>query len=212
MNSASSVDPAISRGRPIHPLMVRIAHWLNALAIVIMITSGWRIYDASPLFSFEIPSGLTLGGWLAGALQWHFAAMWLLVLNGTVYVTYGIFSGHFRRRFLPLSARAVAGEFAGLMRGRLTHDLGRYNAIQRLAYVVVILLGVLLVLSGLSIWKPVQFQGLAAFFGGYDNARLVHFLAMAGVTGFIAIHLALVLLVPRTLLPMIIGRAPRVST
>ena len=212
MSTADSVAPPVSPGRPVHPLMVRIAHWLNALAIAMMIASGWRIYDASPLFSFEIPDGLTLGGWLAGALQWHFAAMWLLVLNGAAYVSYGIFSGHFRRRFLPLTAGGVAGEFAGLLRGRLTHDLGRYNAIQRLAYIVVILLGVLLVLSGLSIWKPVQFQGLAAFFGGYDNARLVHFLAMAGVTGFVVIHLTLVLLVPRTLLPMIIGRAPRRST
>jgi thiosulfate reductase cytochrome b subunit len=193
----------------IHPLAVRIGHWINAFAILVMILSGWRIYDASPLFRFEFPHGLTLGGWLAGALQWHFAAMWLLVINGLVYVLYGIFSGHYRRSFFPLTARAVAREFGNVLRGRLAHRLGAYNAIQKLAYVVVILLGAVLVLSGLSIWKPVQFQGLAALLGGYEGARLVHFFAMAGVVGFIVIHLTLVVLVPRTLPPMFTGRAPR---
>src|SRR5256885_12773902 len=84
----------------VHPLIVRVTHWINALGILIMVASGWRIYNASPLFPFRIPNELTLGGWLAGALQWHFAAMWLLVINGIAYVTYGIVSGHFRRKFL----------------------------------------------------------------------------------------------------------------
>ena len=196
----------------IHPLAVRIGHWINALAIFVMILSGWRIYDASPLFHFEFPRGLTLGGWLAGALQWHFAAMWLVVINGVVYVLYGVFSGHYRRSFFPLTPRAVAREFGNVLRGRLSHRLGAYNAIQKLAYVVVILLGAVLVLSGLGIWKPVQFQGLAALLGGYEGARLVHFFAMAGVVGFIAIHIILVILVPRTLPPMFTGRAPRAAT
>jgi len=196
----------------IHPLAVRIGHWINAFAIFVMILSGWRIYDASPLFPFAFPHGLTLGGWLAGALQWHFAAMWLLVINGLVYVLYGIFSGHYRRSFFPLAPRAVAQEFHNVLRGRLSHRLGTYNAIQKLAYVVIILLGAVLVLSGLSIWKPVQFQGLAALMGGYEGARLVHFFAMAGVVGFILVHVALVMLVPRTLLPMFTGRAPRHAT
>lgn len=193
----------------IHPLVVRIGHWINALAILVMILSGWRIYNASVLFPFRFPESLTLGGWLAGALQWHFAAMWLLVLNGVVYVLYGVLSGHYRRSFFPLTPRAVVQEFGNVLRGRLSHRLGTYNALQKLAYVVVILLAVVLVLSGLSIWKPVQFQSLAALLGGYEGARLVHFFAMAGVVGFIVIHLTLVILVPRTLPPMFTGRVPR---
>src|SRR5689334_23316415 len=94
----------------VHPPLVRIAHWVNALAILVMVTSGWQIYNASPLFGFSFPDELTLGGWLAGALQWHFAAMWLLALNGLIYVAYGVMSGHFRRRLLPISPRALVGD------------------------------------------------------------------------------------------------------
>ena len=204
-------DPS---GRPnvmIHPLVVRIGHWINAFAIFVMILSGWRIYNASPLFSFDFPSGITLGGWLGGALQWHFAAMWLLVINGLVYVLYGVFSGHYRGSFFPLTPRTIMNEFTNVFRGRLSHRVGTYNALQKLAYLVVILLAIVLVLSGLCIWKPVQFQSLAALMGGYEGARLVHFFAMAGVVGFIVVHVTLVILVPRTLLPMFSGRAPRDS-
>jgi len=81
-------------------LVVRVTHWINVVAVLLMIASGWRIYNADPIFDFSFPDELTLGGWLAGALQWHFAAMWLLVLNGLVYVCYGIISGHFRRKLL----------------------------------------------------------------------------------------------------------------
>lgn len=193
----------------IHPLVVRVCHWLNVLAVLIMIFSGWRIYDASPIFRFEIPEYLTLGGWLGGALLWHFAAMWLLVINGLVYVLYGVLAGHYRRSFFPLRVDAILNEFANLLHGRISHALGSYNAIQKLAYLVVILLGVTLVLSGLAIWKPVQFHELAALMGGYDGARVVHFIAMAGVVGFIAVHVLMVALVPRTLPPMFTGRLPR---
>lgn len=193
----------------IHPLVVRICHWVNVLALPVMIFSGWRIYDASPLFSFEIPSRLTLGGWLAGALQWHFAAMWLLVANGVVYVLYGLFSGHFRHDFLPLTPGALWREFGKLLHGRISHHLGRYNAVQKLAYLSAIAFGLLLAASGLSIWKPVQFQGLAALMGGYEGARRVHFFAMAGISAFVVVHVAMVAIVPRTLLPMFTGRMPR---
>src|ERR1700690_1553052 len=193
----------------IPPLVVRVCHWLNVLAVLIMILSGWRIYDASPIFRFEIPGYLTLGGWLGGALLWHFAAMWLLVINGLVYVLYGVLSGHYRRSFFPLRVDAMLREFASLLHGRVSHALGSYNAIQKLAYLVVILLGTTLVLSGLAIWKPVQFQELAALMGGYDGARVVHFVAMAGVAGFIVVHVLMVALVPRTLPPMFTGRLPR---
>ncbi len=199
----------IAAGVAIHPLVVRVCHWVNAFAILLMIFSGWRIYDASPIFRFEFPAYLTLGGWLGGALQWHFAAMWLLVINGLVYVLYGLLSGHYRRSFFPVGIAAILREFANLLHGRISHALGSYNAIQKLAYLVVILLGITLVLSGLAIWKPVQFQVLAALMDGYDGARVVHFLAMAGVVGFILVHVLMVALVPRTLPPMFTGRLPR---
>src|SRR6267378_3368920 len=141
----------------IHPLIVRITHWINAFGILIMVTSGWRIYNASPLFPFRIPNELTLGGWLAGALQWHFAAMWLLALNGLAYVAYGIVSGHFRRKLLPISPRAVLHDVRDALRGKLAHDdLSVYNAAQRAAYLALVFFLAVLVLSGLAIWKPVQ--------------------------------------------------------
>ena len=191
----------------IHTFAVRITHWINAIAIIIMILSGWRIYDASPLFNFEFPPAITLGGWLAGALQWHFAAMWLLVLNGLFYVCYGIVSGHFKSSFLPLTWQSLWREFKSALGGKIPHELGVYNAVQRAAYIGVICMGVVLVLSGLSIWKPVQFQELAALMGGYEGARWVHFIAMALTVFFILVHLTLVALVPRTLWPMFSGRA-----
>jgi thiosulfate reductase cytochrome b subunit len=191
----------------IHPLVVRITHWINALAIFIMVTSGWRIYNASPLFGFRFPNDLTLGGWLAGALQWHFAAMWLLAANGLVYVLYGVVSGHFRRKFWPITPSAVIADIFAAFRGRLAHDdLSVYNAAQRAAYVALILVITLLVLSGLAIWKPVQLQGLAALMGGYDGARLVHFFAMALTVFIVIVHVVMVALVPKTLHTMITGR------
>src|SRR2546421_4190984 len=163
----------------IHPLVVRITHWINVLAVLMMITSGWTIYNASPLFAFSFADAITLGGWLAGALQWHFAAMWLLVLNGLVYVTYGIASGHFRRKLLPITPRAVLHDIGEALRGRLAHaDLSVYNAAQRAAYVALILFLIVLILTGLSIWKPVQLYWLASLFGDYEGARYFHFFAL----------------------------------
>jgi len=191
----------------IHPAVVRVTHWLNALAILIMATSGWRIYNASPLFSFRFPSDLTLGGWLGGALQWHFAAMWLLAANGLTYLAYGILFGHFRRKLWPIAPGAVIADILAALRGRLAHrDLSVYNAAQRAAYAAVILTIIVLVLSGLAVWKPVQLQGLAALMGGYEGARVVHFVAM-GLTVFIVIvHVVMVALVPKTFPSMFTGR------
>src|SRR5437879_8074949 len=170
----------------VHPLIVRVTHWINAFGILIMVASGWRIYNASPLFPFRIPNELTLGGWLAGALQWHFAAMWLLVINGIVYVTYGIVSGHFRRTFFPLTPGAVFHDVLEALRGKLAHEaLSVYNAAQRAAYVAIILCAVVLVLSGLAIWKPVRLQELTAIIGGYEGGRAVHFPAMVCLVLFV---------------------------
>ena len=195
----------------VHPLAVRITHWINVLAVLMMVTSGWQIYNASPLFeSFTFPDAVTLGGWLAGGIQWHFAAMWLLALNGLVYVTYGIASGHFRRKLLPISPGAALRDISNALRGRLAHDdLSVYNAAQRAAYLVLILALMLLVASGLAIWKPVQLQALAALMGGYEGARLLHFFAMSLVVFIVVVHVAMVALVPRTFPTMITGRLRR---
>jgi thiosulfate reductase cytochrome b subunit len=190
----------------VHPLVVRITHWINAFAILVMVASGWRIYNASPLFGFRFPNEITLGGWLAGALQWHFAAMWLLVLNGIVYVTYGVISGHFRRKLFPLTPRAVLRDALAALRGKLAHDdLAVYNAAQRAAYLAIILCLVVLVFSGLAIWKPVQLQEIAALMGGYEGARFLHFFAMALMVFIVLVHIVMAILVPRTLPMMITG-------
>ena len=208
---ATSNLPVTTGGavRPlIHPRWVRITHWINALAIFMMIGSGWQIYDASPLFRFiYFPSRFALGEWLAGALLWHFAAMWLLVINGIVYVALGIATGRFRNKLLPIRPRDVWNDFTAALRGKLSHDdLSVYNAVQRLLYLGVILAGIVIVLSGVSIWKPVQLKYLTDFFGGYDTARYVHFFAMSSIVAFLTIHIALALMVPKSLRAMILGR------
>jgi len=194
-------------GQVVHPFVVRLTHWVNAVAMVCMIMSGWMIYDASPLFGFRFPAWATLGGWLAGAIAWHLAFMWLLVGNGLIYLTYGLLTRHFRRSLLPLWPREILRDAGDAARFRLRHRVGEYNAVQRLAYVGVLLLGLLAAASGLALWKPVQLQALTALFGGYEFARRVHFAAMAGIVGFVLLHLILVLLVPRTLPAMVTGRA-----
>jgi thiosulfate reductase cytochrome b subunit len=191
----------------IHPLLVRVTHWINVVAIVCMVMSGWGIYNASPLFGFTFPRWATLGGWLGGAIAWHLATLWLLVGNALVYLAYGLISGHFARSFLPLTPRLVWRDMVRAVSLRLSHPPGTYNAVQRLAYVGVLLLGALVLLSGLALWKPVQLQTLGALLGGYEVARRIHFLAMAGIVGFVVVHLLLVALVPRTLPAMLTGRA-----
>ena len=191
----------------VHPIVVRVTHWINAFAILIMVASGWRIYNAGPLFDFKFPAAWTLGGWLAGALQWHFAAMWLMALNGLVYVIYGIVSGHFRRKLLPLTPAAVLHDIRQAFRGKLAHDdLTIYNAAQHSAYLGVIVLLVIMVLSGLVIWKPVQFYTLGLIMGDYEGARYVHFFAMAGIVLFVFVHVVMVALVPRTFPSIFTGR------
>ena len=200
-------NPPAPREAVIHPRWVRITHWINAIAIVVMIGSGWQIYNASPLFPFTFSRSITIGGWLAGALNWHFAAMWLLVINGIVYVALGILTGRFRRKLLPIHPSEVVGDVKAAFTGRLSHaDLSVYNAAQRLLYLGVILAGVVVTLSGLAIWKPIQLQELTALFGGYDAARYVHFFAMAVIAGFIVIHVVMSLLVPKSMRAMILGR------
>ena len=194
-------------GRAIHPLWLRITHWMNAIAVVLMAMSGWRIYNASPLFGFRFADSLTLGGWLGGALQWHFAAMWLLLANGLAYLLLNAGSGRLLKQFFPLSPRTLLTDLHAALRGHLSHaDPRRYNSVQRLAYLFVMADSVLLVLSGLVLWKSVQFPLLRELLGGYETARHVHFFAMAALVGFVVVHLAMVAVVPRTLRAMTLGR------
>jgi thiosulfate reductase cytochrome b subunit len=207
VTTAENAAPDGGSRKVIHPVWLRITHWINAIAIVIMIMSGWQIYNASPLFPFTFSTRITLGGWLAGALDWHFAAMWLFAINGLVYVALGILTGRFRRKLLPVYPREVVATIRDALTFRLSHDdLSVYNAVQKLLYLGVIAAGFVAALSGLALWKPVQLQALTAIFGGYEAARYVHFFAMASIVGFLAIHITLAVLVPKSLRAMVIGR------
>jgi thiosulfate reductase cytochrome b subunit len=204
---APTVTPAASAHPVIHPVWVRVTHWINALAMLVMIGSGWEIYNASPLFAFRFPREITLGGWLAGALLWHFAAMWVVAVNGLVYLALGLATGRFRRKLVPIRPGDVLADARAALTGKLAHDdLSVYNAVQKLLYLGVILAGIVLVLSGLSIWKPVQLHELTVVFGGYDFARFVHFFAMAAIVGFLVVHVIMALLVPKSLRAMVTGR------
>jgi thiosulfate reductase cytochrome b subunit len=203
-HSAPTSNPA---AKAIQPFWVRVVHWINAVAIVLMIMSGWQIYNASPLFGFAFSHSITLGSWLGGALLWHFAAMWLLMVNGLVYLTLGFATGRFARKLLPITPSGVIADTKAALTGKLSHDdLTKYNYVQKLLYAGIIVIGIVIVLSGLSIWKPVQLQYLTAIFGGYDIARYVHFACMAAICAFMVVHVALALLVPKSLRAMIIGR------
>jgi thiosulfate reductase cytochrome b subunit len=200
---ASATD---ARAEPVHPLYVRVTHWVNALAILVMIGSGWQIYNASPLFNFTFPEN-ALGGWLAGGLLWHFAAMWLLIANGLLYCVLAVAGGRFRRKLLPIRPREVLADTRAALAGRLRRDdPSRYNAVQKLAYVGILITGVVIVASGFAIWKPVQLAPLTNLLGGYDAARYVHFFAMAAIVLFLGVHVVMALLVPKSLRAMILGK------
>lgn len=192
----------------VHPALVRICHWGNAIAIILMVMSGWQIYNASPLFPFRFPKSITLGGWLGGAIQWHFAAMWLLVANGLLYLAYNIASGRLRMKFWPIRPGEVLHDLGEALHGKLSHaDPTHYNAVQKLAYVGVMLLIAAVIVSGLAIWKPVQFGVITELLGGYEFARRVHFVCMALIVFFVAVHVVMVALVPKTFVAIITGRA-----
>ncbi len=196
-----------------HSWILRVTHWVGAAAMICMILSGWAIYNASPLLPFVYPQWAVLGGWLGGGIAWHISAMWVLMADGMVYLVWGVASGHFRRRLLPVSGSALRRDLAAALRFRLQHAGGEYNAVQKAMYIGVVLAAVLAVLSGLSMWKPVQLHWLSMLFGGYPVARMVHFALMSAISAFLLVHLALVALVPRTLLRMLWlpGRRVRVA-
>ena len=191
----------------LHPLPLRIMHWINAAAIFIMIGSGWKIYNDDVIFGFlHFPDWLVIGKWAQYGLQWHFFGMWIFVLNGLAYVIYGIVTGRFRRKLFPISPREVLVTVGEALRFRLRHDdLTHYNAVQKVLYLGVVLAGILIVISGLSLWKPIQFSELASLFGSFQTIRLVHFFCMAAIVAFIVVHVTLALLVPQSLVAMVTG-------
>jgi thiosulfate reductase cytochrome b subunit len=206
-SAAADIEKAPPASAVIHPRWVRVTHWVNAVAMAVMIGSGWEIYNASPLFPFHFPRAVTIGGWLAGGLLWHFAAMWLLTVNGIVYVALGLATGRFRSKLLPLRPRDFFADLRAALTGRLSYDdPAVYNAVQKALYAGVILAGIVIVASGLAIWKPVQLKALTALFGGYETARVVHFLAMAVIVVFVIVHIVMAFVVPKSLRAMIIGR------
>ena len=209
MSSLAAADSAAPHEgvKTIQPAWVRTMHWINAFAMILMIMSGWQIYNASPLFDFRFDKSITLGGWLGGALLWHFAAMWILMINGLAYVITGFATGRFRRKLLPITPAGVISDIKAAVTFKLDHeDLSKYNYVQKLLYAGIIVVGVVIVLSGLSIWKPVQLYYLVMLFGDYPTARYVHFICMALICLFLIVHIVLALLVPKSLRAMIIGR------
>jgi thiosulfate reductase cytochrome b subunit len=190
----------------IHPGWLRAFHWINALAVLLLVMSGWQVYNATAFLGFAIPSGITLGGWLGGALLWHFAAMWVLLLNGIGYLLINVLTLRLFKRFFPLSPRAFVDDLRSALKGHLAHDDPQhYNMVQRVAYLFVMVDSVVLVVSGLVLWKSVQFPLLRDLLGGYETARYIHFGAMAALVAFVVVHLVMVLLVPRSLVYMVRG-------
>ncbi len=198
-------------GRRLHPLPIRAMHWINAVAMLVMITSGWGIYDDDVIIrGFHFGSFWRLGDWAVWSLNWHFAGMWFLAINGLAYLVYGFATGRFREKLLPIRLTDLVHTVRDTLRLKIAHDdLTVYNAVQKLLYIVVILAGIAQVVTGVAIWKPVQFSGLVSLLGGFQSARVLHFAGMAVIVGFLVVHVALALLVPRTLWAMVTG-GPRV--
>lgn len=193
--------------RRLHPLPIRIMHWINAVAMLVMITSGWGIYDDDVIINgFHFGGFWRLGDWAAPSLQWHFAGMWLLGINGLVYLTYGFATGRLRERLLPIRPAEVLQTVRETLRFKIAHeDLTVYNAVQKILYIVAILAGIAQVVTGLAIWKPVQFAPLVSLLGGFQTARVLHFTGMAVIVGFLIVHTLLALLVPKTIWAMLAG-------
>lgn len=205
MRNTDITTPSTWHRKTVHPWPLRVMHWLNVVAVIILIGSGWEIYNASPFLPFIFPQWATIGQWLGGAIAWHLAAIWLFMLNGLAYLSWGFTSGHFRQKLWPVTPRTVLRDAWAAIRFKLPHEVGLYNAVQRLLYLGVILCGILAMLTGLAVWKPVQFWPLCDLFGGFFPLRVIHFIAMSGIVLFIALHVLLVALVPRVLPPMITG-------
>jgi len=187
-----------------HPWPVRFSHWLNTVALFVMTGSGLQIFRAFPSFGAKIPEkdllnwpkAFAIGGWLGGALQWHLTFMWIYIATGLFYLGYEIFSGNFRQ--VLLVRKDVHGVWPMarhyFLLGPKPPVVETYNPLQKLAYTAAIVLGVLSVLTGLAVWKPVQFSWLAWMMGGFHLARVWHFVVMWAIVAFVFGHLVMVVL------------------
>lgn len=203
------------------PLLIRITHWINIPVLAVMAMSGLQILYAYPYFGpqgerwewvplqgWVTPDWMRAGGWLAGARHLHFLFAWIFVINAMVYIAYLIASREYRRRLFwpPRDTRPMFQQLAYYLRLRKEAPATNlYNGLQRQAYTVALVLGLLEVLSGFAIWKPVQLSWLAAMFGGYDGARVVHFLALIALMLFVVMHVVMVLLHPKSIVEMVTG-------
>jgi len=205
-----------------HHWIVRATHWLNAVLLLGLIGSGLQIYGAyahfgprgapyplpNPWDGEGFPQWARLGGWLAAGLNWHFALAWPFVLTGVLYVGFLVLTGEWRSllfRFRDLGpAWQMQRYYLGL---RTDHPpQGKHNALQKLAYTSIVLLGALATASGFAIYKPVQLAWLTGLFGGYELARYWHFVFVWVFVAFTLVHVALVLLVdPASLRAIITG-------
>lgn len=187
-----------------HPWAVRFCHWVNAVSIFVMAASGLRIFTAFPSFGprvpekdlVSVPGAIMLGGWLGGALQWHFTFMWIFVGTGVFYLLYEILSGHYKTVLFSLKDISGVWPMARhyFLFGQKPKVTGQYNSLQKLAYTATVFFGVVSVLTGIVLYKPVQFSSLAWLMGGYHLARVWHFAALCGFLSFIPGHLLMVAL------------------
>ena len=216
---AAARDKSI--GRRQQPLAIRVTHWFNVVVVTLMAGSGLQIlvaypslgprgalYPWYPLQGLPPPKWLTIGDWLAGGRHWHFAMAWFFVLNGLIYLTYFLWSGEWRRRlFIPgRDTWNAVRQLAYYTRIKPTpppNDF--YNGLQRLAYNGVVLLAIIMVMSGLAIYKPVQLHFLTLLFGGYDGARVIHLTGLCLIALFVVSHLILVAMHPREIVNMLTG-------
>ena len=202
--AAKAAEPALVRAAYEHPLPIRITHWVNAISLFVLVTSGLRIFRAFPSFGpkipekvlLDIPTSLTLGGWLGGALQWHFTFMWFFAASGVFYLAYQVMSGHYRT--MLFTPRDIPGVWPMARHyfffGPKPPATGQYNPLQKLAYTSTIAFGALSLLTGIVLYKPTQFSWLAFLFGGFHLTRVWHFAAMCGFLAFIPGHLIMVVL------------------
>ncbi|MES2963812.1 MAG: cytochrome b/b6 domain-containing protein [Bdellovibrionota bacterium] len=182
-----------------HSRAIRWCHWLNFPLLTLLVWSGILIYWANPAYvplSDSVSKTLMINNKLAVGLGWHFALAWFFIVNGIVYLAYLMISGEWRelvperssfREALLVTAHDLR------LRKEAPPQKGKLNGAQRIAYTAVLLLSAGAVLSGVAIWKPVQLSWLTEALGGYEAARLEHFVFMVLISGFFLVHVAQVI-------------------
>ena len=187
-----------------HPWVVRFTHWVNAVALFVMVGSGLQIFRAFPSFGAKIPQkdllhwpkGIAIGGWLGGGLQWHMTFLWIYIASGLFYVLYEVFSANYKQ--VLFTPKDIPGVWPMVRYyfffGAKPPAREAYNPLQKLAYSSAVSLGLLSVVTGIAVWKPVQFSWLARLMGGFHWARVWHFAVMWAIVAFVFGHLVMVIL------------------